>query len=47
LTTLHTSVGWSTLTFAFLFAIVIAVIGSTVAAGTIVRIRPAEVLRSE
>jgi putative ABC transport system permease protein len=47
LTTLHTSVGWSTLTFAFLFAIVIAVVGSTVAAATIVRIRPAEVLRSE
>jgi putative ABC transport system permease protein len=47
LTTLHTSVGWSTLSFAFLFAIVIAVVGSTVAAATIVRIRPAEVLRSE
>jgi putative ABC transport system permease protein len=47
LTTLHTSVGWSTLTYAFLFAIVIAVVGSTVAAATIVRIRPAEVLRSE
>jgi putative ABC transport system permease protein len=47
LTTLHTSVGWSTLTYAFLFAIVIAIVGSTVAAATIVRIRPAEVLRSE
>jgi putative ABC transport system permease protein len=47
LTALHTSVGWSTLVYALLFAIVIAVIGSTVAAATIVRIRPAEVLRSE
>jgi putative ABC transport system permease protein len=47
LTTLHTSVGWSTLTYAFAFAIIIAALGSTVAAATIVRIRPAEVLRSE
>ena len=47
LTTLHTSVGWSTLTYAFVFAVVIAALGSTVAAATIVRIRPAEVLRSE
>jgi putative ABC transport system permease protein len=47
LTTLHTSVGWSTLAFCFLFAIVIAALGSSVAASTIVRIRPAEVLRSE
>jgi putative ABC transport system permease protein len=47
LTTLHTSVGWSTLTYAFVFAIIIAALGSTVAAATIVRIRPAEVLRSE
>jgi putative ABC transport system permease protein len=47
LDTLHTSVGWSTLTYAVLIAIVIAAIGSTVATATIVRIRPAEVLRSE
>jgi putative ABC transport system permease protein len=47
LTTLHTSVGWSTLTYAFVFAVIIAALGSTVAAATIVRIRPAEVLRSE
>jgi putative ABC transport system permease protein len=47
LTTLHTSVGWSTLTYAFVIAIVIAALGSCVAAATIVRIRPAEVLRSE
>jgi ABC-type antimicrobial peptide transport system permease subunit len=40
-------VGWSTLAFSFLFAIVIAALGSSVATGTIVRIRPAEVLRSE
>jgi putative ABC transport system permease protein len=44
---LHTSAGWSTLVFAFIAAIVIAALGSTVAASTIVRIRPAEVLRSE
>ena len=47
LTQLHTSVGWSTLVFAFLAAIVIAVLGSSVATATIARIRPADVLRSE
>jgi putative ABC transport system permease protein len=47
LTQIHTSVGWSTLVFAFVAAIVIAAFGSTVAAATIARIRPAEVLRSE
>lgn len=47
LTALHTSVGWSTLVYAFIFAIVIAALGSSVATATIVRIRPAEVLRSE
>ena len=47
ITQIHTSAGWSTLVFALLAAIVIAALGSTVAAATIVRIRPAEVLRSE
>ena len=47
LTQIHTSAGWSTLAFALMAAIVIAALGSTVAAATIVRIRPAEVLRSE
>jgi len=47
LTTLHTTVGWSTLVFAFVIAIVVAAVASSVAAATIVRIRPAEVLRSE
>jgi putative ABC transport system permease protein len=47
LTTLHTSVGSSTLIFAFIIALVIAALGSSVAVATIVRIRPAEVLRSE
>jgi putative ABC transport system permease protein len=47
LTTLHTSVGSSTLIFAFVIALVIAALGSSVAVATIVRIRPAEVLRSE
>lgn len=44
---IHASAGWSTLAFAFLAAIVIAALGSTVATASIVRIRPAEVLRSE
>ncbi len=43
----HAAAGWSTLLFALLAALVIAAVGSAVAAGTIVRIRPAEVLRSE
>ncbi|NNN03612.1 MAG: ABC transporter permease [Acidimicrobiaceae bacterium] len=43
----HAAAGWSTLLFARVAALVIAAVGSTVAAGTIVRIRPAEVLRSE
>jgi putative ABC transport system permease protein len=47
LTTLHTSVGTGTLVFAFVIAVVIAALGSSVATATIVRIRPAEVLRSE
>lgn len=47
LTQLHTSASWSTLAFALIAAVVIAAVGSTVAAGTITRIRPAEVLRSE
>jgi len=47
ITQIHTSAGWSTLAFALIAAIVIAALGSTVAAATIVRIRPAEVLRSE
>ena len=44
---IHAAAGWSTLLFALLAALVIAAVGSAVAAGTIVRIRPAEVLRSE
>jgi len=47
LTQIHASAGWSTLAFALLAALVIAALGSTVATATIVRIRPAEVLRSE
>lgn len=47
LTQVHASAGWSTLAFAFIAALVIAALGSSVAAATIVRIRPAEVLRSE
>lgn len=47
LTQLHTSASWSTLAFALVAAVVIAAVGSSVAAGTITRIRPAEVLRSE
>ncbi len=47
LTSVHTSVGWSTLAFAFVIALLLAVIGSSVAVATIARVRPAEVLRSE
>jgi putative ABC transport system permease protein len=47
ITQIHTSAGWSTLAFALIAAVVIAALGSTVAAATIIRIRPAEVLRSE
>jgi putative ABC transport system permease protein len=47
LTQIHTSAGWSTLAFALVAAIVIAAFGSSVAAATIARIRPAQVLRSE
>jgi putative ABC transport system permease protein len=47
LTQVHASAGIGTLVFAFVAAIIIAAIGSTVAVSTIVRIRPAEVLRSE
>jgi len=47
ITQIHTSAGWSTLGFALIAAIVIAALGSAVAAATIIRIRPAEVLRSE
>jgi putative ABC transport system permease protein len=47
LTQVHTAASWSTFAFAFLAALIIAVLGSTVAVANIVRIRPAEVLRSE
>lgn len=44
---LDVSAGWSTLLFAFLIAVGVAVVGSSVAAATTLRIRPADVLRSE
>ena len=47
LTQVHAAASWSTLLVAFVIAIVIAVIGSTVAVANVVRVRPAEVLRSE
>ena len=47
LTQVHTAAGWSTILFAIIAALVIAALGSTVAAATITRISPAEVLRSE
>ncbi len=47
LTQVHAAASWSTLVFCFVAALLVAVIGSTVAVATIVRIRPAEVLRSE
>jgi putative ABC transport system permease protein len=47
ITQLHTTVGWATLGFALAAAFLIAALGSTVAASTVIRISPAEVLRSE
>ena len=47
LTQLHTSVGWGTLSAAFAIAILVAVFGASVAVASVVRVRPAEVLRSE
>jgi putative ABC transport system permease protein len=47
LSEVHTAAGWGTLGFAFLAALVIAMIGSAVAAASVTRVRPAEVLRSE
>jgi putative ABC transport system permease protein len=47
LTQLHTSVGWGTLSAAFAIAILVAVVGASVAVASVVRVRPAEVLRSE
>jgi len=47
LSDLHASAGWSSLVLAFLAALLIAIVGSAVAASTITRISPAEVLRSE
>ena len=47
LTQVHAAVSWGTIGFAVLATILITVLGSTLAVATIVRIRPAEVLRSE
>jgi putative ABC transport system permease protein len=47
LTQVHAAVSVSTFLFAFLIAILIAVVGSSLAVANVVRIRPAEVLRSE
>lgn len=46
-TNIHTAVGWSLIIYGFLTAIVIAIVGSSFAAWTIARIRPAEVMRTE
>ncbi len=47
ITQVHAAASWSTLAFCFVAALLVAIIGSTVAVATIVRIRPADVLRSE
>jgi putative ABC transport system permease protein len=47
LTEVHAAAGWSTLVLALVVAVVVAAIGSSVAVATVVRVRPAEVLRSE
>jgi putative ABC transport system permease protein len=47
LTQVHAAASFSTLLAAFAIALLIAVVGSTIAVANVVRIRPADVLRSE
>jgi putative ABC transport system permease protein len=44
---IHAEVGWSILLYGFGAAILIALIGSAIAAGLIAKIRPSEVMRAE
>jgi len=44
---IKTAAGWSLLLYGFGSAIIIAVLGSTLAAGLIAKVRPAEVMRTE
>ncbi len=47
ITSVQTSIGFSTLLVALLIALLVAAVGSSVAVANIARVRPAEVLRSE
>jgi ABC-type antimicrobial peptide transport system permease subunit len=47
ITNIHAAVGWSILIYGLLGAVVIAVLGSSVIAYFIAKIRPAEVMRTE
>ncbi|HVC36539.1 MAG TPA: FtsX-like permease family protein [Candidatus Dormibacteraeota bacterium] len=47
LNNLHASIGWNIIVFGLLAALIIAIVGSTVAAWFIAKIRPAEVMRTE
>jgi putative ABC transport system permease protein len=44
---IHAEVGWSILLYGFGAAILIAIIGSAIAAGLIAKVRPSEVMRAE
>jgi putative ABC transport system permease protein len=44
---IHTEIGWSILAYGFGAAILIALIGSALAAGLIAKVRPSEVMRAE
>ena len=46
-TNIHTAVGWSLIIYGLLTALVIAIVGSSFAAWSIAKVRPAEVMRSE
>ena len=47
LSNIHASVGWSTLGYGLLAAVIIAIVGSSIPAYLISRVRPAEVLRGD
>jgi ABC-type antimicrobial peptide transport system permease subunit len=44
---IHTEVGWSILFYGFGAALLIALIGSAIAAGLIAKVRPSEVMRAD
>ncbi len=44
---IHTEVGWSILLYGFSAAVLIAIVGSALAAGLIAKVRPSEVMRAD